>query len=242
MGDRFTDGYRGRIGLVATAPGNATEADFNRYRPEGVAVMTTRTPLSSSTPEGIAQMNQYTDAAVRMLAENAFCDIILLSSTAGSFLEGEEADRAKADFLSRETGTKVITSAGCMLKALHAVGAEKITLITPSSPALNKVEQGFLEAAGFTIAAVGGFSFSSPRQILCVSPEEVMQMVLDTDVPGSDAVLLSCSGLHVMEMIDPLEQTLGKCVLASNQFGLWGSVRELGITDRIRGCGRLFTY
>ena len=46
----FIDGWRGRIGLVATAPGNAAEADFNRYRPEGVAVMTTRTPLTSSTP------------------------------------------------------------------------------------------------------------------------------------------------------------------------------------------------
>lgn len=44
MDKPFTDGWRGRIGLVATAPGNATEADFNRYRPAGVAVLTTRTP------------------------------------------------------------------------------------------------------------------------------------------------------------------------------------------------------
>ena len=92
----FVDGWRGRIGLVATAPGNATEAEFNRYRPEGVAVMTTRTPLTSSTPKGIRAMNRGVEEAAAMLAENAYCDVILLSSTAGSFVEGLQADLAQA--------------------------------------------------------------------------------------------------------------------------------------------------
>ncbi len=33
-GKTFIDGWRGRIGLVATASGNATEAEFNLYRPK----------------------------------------------------------------------------------------------------------------------------------------------------------------------------------------------------------------
>ena len=97
MNKPFTDGWKGRIGLVATAPGKATEADFNRWRPEGVAVMTTRTPLTSSTPEGIQAMNQSVEAAVAMLAQNAYCDVILCSSTAGSFADGRETDRENTD-------------------------------------------------------------------------------------------------------------------------------------------------
>lgn len=240
MEKRFTDGYNGRIGLVATAPGNATEADFNRYRPEGVAVMTTRTPLTSSTPEGIAQMNQYIDDAARMLAENAYCDVVLLSSTAGSFLDGRAEDAAHAERLSRLTDTRVITSAGCMLDALQALGAASVTLITPSSAALNRVECAFLEEAGIRIRAQGGFLLSSPRDILCVPPEEVRQLVLDTDAADSDAVVISCSGLHVMEIIAPLEQQLGKSVIASNQFGLWGALRAIGRNDRLPQLGRLF--
>lgn len=236
----FTDGYKGRIGLVATAPGNSTEAEFNRFRPEGVAVMTTRTPLKSSTPEGIAQMNQYIDDAARMLAENAFCDVVLLSSTAGSFLDGIEADREHARRLSLETGTSVITSAGCMLDALTALHAHKITLITPSSEALNKVECDFLESAGYEIFSQGGFHLSSPRDILCVSPEEVAQLVQRTVLPDTDAVVISCSGLHVMDIIKTLEHDLGKPVIASNQFGLWGALRRIGFRDRMEGLGSLF--
>jgi len=239
MEKQFTDGWRGRIGLVATAPGNATEADFNKFRPEGVAVMTTRIPLSGSTPEGIAQMNHFSASAAGMLSENAFCDVILLSSTAGSFLDGLEADRENAQALSRKCRTKVITSAGCMLKALKATKARNLTLITPSSAALNDIERRFLENAGYRIAAQGGFHLSTPRDILCVSPEEVLHLIAKTDVPEADTILISCSGLHVMEIIDTLEQTRGKRVLASNQFGLWGALRSIGIPDPVPHAGSL---
>lgn len=236
----FTDGWNGRVGLVATAPGNATEADFNRWRPEGVAVMTTRTPLTSSTPEGIREMNRSVEAAVAMLAKNAYCDVILCSSTAGSFVDGRKADLENMARLSQTYGCKVITSAECMLQALAAVGARSVTLVTPSSPELNQLERAFLEESGITVSAQAGFHLSSPRDILAVPPAQAAAMACRADSSASDAILLSCSGLHVMEQIEPLEETLGKPVLASNQFGLWGCLRALGIQDKIPGLGTLW--
>lgn len=238
----FTDGWRGRIGLVATAPGNSTEAEFNRYRPNGVAVLTTRTPLTSSTPEGIRQMNRFVEDAVAMLAQNAYCDVVLCSSTAGSFVDGMETDNEKAAKLSLAHHCKVITSAQCMTRALQAVGAGSVTLITPSSEELNRVEVAYLNSAGISVTAQGGFHLSSPRDILAVRPEEVAELVRKVDCRQSDAVLLSCSGLHVMELIEPLEQELKKPVIASNQFGLWGSLRALDIQDKIPGIGMLWQY
>ena len=242
MSKPFTDGWRGRIGLVATAPGNSTEAEFNRYRPEGVAVLTTRTALTSSTPEGIRKMNESVEAAAAMLAQNSYCDVVLCSSTAGSFVDGREVDDAKAAAMSEKYGCRVITSAQCMLQALQAVGAGTVTLLTPSSQALNELEVAFLNSAGITVTAQSGFHLSSPRDILAVQPEEVAELVRKVDCKASDAVLLSCSGLHVMELIEPLEQELKKPVLASNQFGLWGSLRALEIQDRIPGIGMLWQY
>jgi len=43
-----------------------------------------------------------------------------------------------------------------------------------------------------------------------------------------------------MEIIAPMERELGKPVLASNQFGLWGSLRALGIPDKYPELGSLF--
>lgn len=242
MNKPFTDGWKGRIGLIATAPGNATEADFNRWRPEGVAVMTTRIPLTGSTPEGIRAMNQSVEAAAAMLAQNAYCDVILCSSTAGSFVDGREADEENRERLSLVYGCKVITSAQCMLQALAAVDARSVTLITPSSPELNRLERAFLESAGIMVFTQAGFHLSSPRDILAVPPAEVTALACQADTPASDAVLISCSGLHVMEQVEPLEEKLGKPVLTSNQFGLWGSLRALGIRDHIPGLGILWNF
>lgn len=240
MDKPFTDSWRGRIGLVATAPGNATEADFNRYRPAGVAVLTTRTPLTASTPEGIREMNRFVDDAAALLAQNAYCDVVLLSSTAGSFVDGRAAALAHAQTLSLEIGAQVITSAECMLQALQALRAKRVTLVTPSSPELNRAEHAFLNEAGLDIVSEGGFLRSDPRDILTVTAEEIFDLVRHCDRPESDAVLLSCSGLHAMEIIAPMERELGKPVLASNQFGLWGSLRALGIPDKYPELGSLF--
>ena len=166
--------------------------------------------------------------------------MILLSSTAGSFVEGLEADQRQCRELSSVCGTQVISSAGCMLEALKQLQVDNVTLITPSSPALNRLEGEFLHQSGVMVAAQGGFQLSSPRDILCVSPQKVCDLIRQRDVPQSQAVLISCSGLHVMEVIPQLEAELDKPVLASNQFGLWGCLRALGLSTEIPGLGRLF--
>ncbi len=236
----FTDGRRGRIGLVATAPGNAAEAEFNRFRPEGVAVMTTRTPLARSTPEGIRAMSRHVEAAAAMLAENAYCDVVLLSSTACSFVEGRQADIAQARRLSEALHTAVITSAHCVVEAARALGVGSVLLVTPSVPELNRLERQYLKESGIDVAAEAGFGYCSPRDILSIPPEEVERLVRRSDVPNADGVLISCSGLHVMNRIQALEDALGKPVLTSNQTGLWGSLRALNVPIQEKGLGVLF--
>ena len=55
-------------------------------------------------------------------------------------------------------------------------------------------------------------------------------------------MFISCTGLHVDSIIDSLEQELGKPVLTSNQCGLWGSLRAIGVKDFIPGLGQLFRF
>ena len=147
---------------------------------------------------------------MRMQAGNAYCDVVLCSSTAGSFLDGRLADGERAARLSRETGCRVITSAQCMLAALTALDVRRVTLITPSSRELNEVECAFLNDAGIDVVSQGGFYLKSPREILCTSPEEVAALVRQADRSQSEGVLISCSGLHVMELIPRLEEELGE--------------------------------
>jgi maleate isomerase len=57
--------------------------------------------------------------------------------------------------------------------------------------------------------------------------------------PAAEAYFISCTTIRSAEVIDALEETLGKPVLTSNQAMLWRALRDTGIGDRITGFSRL---
>lgn len=235
----YVDGQRGRIGLITPAPGSSTEWEFNRYKPEGVAVLTTRVPLFGISLQGISNMNTYVDEAAVMLAKSSVVDLILFSCTAGSFLEGADFDRKLIRHLEELTGVKVTTTSTCVRQAIQSLGAEKLHVVTPYSDEINQRERSFLEGCGAKVLSVTGALLEQSQNTPRIPAQVMKQYVLDADTPDADALFISCTGLHVDTIIEPLEQELGKPVLTSNQCGLWGSLRAMGVEDVIPGLGKL---
>jgi maleate isomerase len=237
----YTDGWRGRIGLIATAPGNSTEKEFNKYRPDGVAVLTTRIPLTSSTVEGIRKMNEYINASAEMLTASGHVDMLLLSSTAGSFVNGIEWEKEMVKELSDKYKVPVLTSCACILQAFEALNIKSVTIFTPSSASLYNAEKAYFEACGISFAAEYSMNLAAPSDILRISPLDIFKIIRQTDVPDSDAIFLSCSGLHVAHMIEVMEKDFGKPVIASNQCSLWGALKLLKVNHKNPALGKLFT-
>lgn len=239
----YVDGARGRIGLITPAPGSSTEWEFNHYKPGGVAVLTTRIPLYAISYESIAKMNTYVDEAAEMLAKSALVDLILFSCTAGSFLEGAGHDRKMIHHLEELTGgVKVITTSTCVLDALKALDVQALNVVTPYSDEINQRERAFLEQCGLNVLSISGALLQQSQNTPRIPPEVMYQYALEADTPDADAMFISCTGLHVDTIIEPLEEKLGKPVLTSNQCGLWGSLRAMGIQDRVPGLGQLFCH
>ena len=238
----YVDGQRGRIGLITPAPGSSTEWEFNHYKPEGVAVLTTRVPLFGISYEGISKMNGYVDQAAEMLAKSSIVDLILFSCTAGSFLEGQGFDQKMIRHLEDLTGVKVTTTSTCIMEAIQALNIKTLNVVTPYSDEINQRERSFLEGCGLTVHNVTGALLEQSQNTPKIPAEVMRQFALEADTPDADAMFISCTGLHVDTIIDSLEQELGKPVLTSNQCGLWGSLRAIGVKDFVPGLGRLFRY
>lgn len=236
----YVDGWRGRIGLITPAPGSSTELEFNRYKPEGVAVLTTRVPLFGISVAGLQEMNRYIDAAAKMLADSAKVDLLLFSCTAGSFLEGKDFDRKLIGHLEELTGLKTTTTSTCVQEAIRALGLHAMTVVTPYSQEVNDLELRFLEGIGVTVTAMGGALLDKSQDTPRVTAEMMADFVRQYDSPAADGVFISCTGLHVDGLIRPLEEELGKPVLTSNQCGLWGALRGLGLSDTVDSLGTLF--
>ena len=52
-------------------------------------------------------------------------------------------------------------------------------------------------------------------------------------------MFLSCTDWRALETVDRLEKNLGKPVVTANQATIWAAFRTLGITEPIKGYGRL---
>lgn len=62
------------------------------------------------------------------------------------------------------------------------------------------------------------------------------------DDPESEALFISCTNLHTIEIIEKLENDLHKPVITSNQATTWNILRLAGIDDKIQGYGQLFMH
>ena len=236
----MVDGWRGSIGLITPAPSNATEAEFNRYRPDGVGVQTTRIRLFESSYEGMKKMTSYVDDAALMLAESALVDVILFSCTAGSFLEGSGYDQKLIKHLEKLTKLTVTTTTTCILEAINELGITSLNIVTPYAAGINERERLFFEGCGIKVTGVSGALLGMAQDVPKVPAGDMYRYAVATDCPEADATLISCTGLHVSNIIEKLERDLQKPVLTSNQCGLWGILRKLNVREKIPGLGMLF--
>ena len=72
-----------------------------------------------------------------------------------------------------------------------------------------------------------------------ISPQAIYAAAYELGQADVDAVFISCTGLRASSVIAPLEQALGKPVVASNQALSWDCLRLAGYKDKVEGYGRL---
>ena len=56
----------------------------------------------------------------------------------------------------------------------------------------------------------------------------------------ADAIFISCTGISVLDIIEPLEKDLKRPVITSIQVSMWAALRKLNVNEKIEGRGKLF--
>ena len=141
--------------------------------------------------------------------------------------------------MEQASGIPSITTSTALLEAFSHLGLQKMRIVTPYSDALNELEINFLAAAGYGATGIQGLGIEDVARLPFVQPEEFYQLALSQDITGADALFISCTGICVMDLIEPLEQRLGIPVLTSNQATIWYALRRIGYQAVLPGMGIL---
>jgi maleate isomerase len=239
-GIRFDAGRhpRAKIGYVLLATEQTVQDDVMRLRPEGVGMHFSRVPMPDSVTSATLadQVEQLAPAASRLLPDGSL-DVVCYACTSGSLVLGEQRVNHE---LNRGAPAAVATSliAG-VLKGLEAVGARRVAVATPYLDEINRREARYMEEAGFEVLDIQGLNLERDSDMVRVAPEYLVEFAASVDRPEADAVFVSCGALRTLDVVEELEQRLGKPVVASNQAMIWDTLRLAGIDDRIGGHGRL---
>ena len=151
-------------------------------------------------------------------------------------LRGERLDRVRKVWLTasggpfRDTALEDIAEATPETALCHPTWDMGPRITIGSATMMNKA---------FEVLEAHGMGLRHDTEMIRVAPDYIVDYACAIDRPDAEAVLISCGALRAIDVVDRIEQTLGKPVICSNQAMLWDCLRLAGIEDRLPGLGRL---
>jgi maleate isomerase len=234
------DGRRARLGIVVPSVNTVMEPWAQRTVPAGVSVLAARMFIPpATTAETLIEMDRTEgQMAIRQLS-SVFPDVIAYGCTASSIVQGLDYDSHLRAEISEAYKVPSTTAAHAILTAADALGARKVSIVSPYTQEVDEAEHRYFESAGLEVlggACLGisdGFGLAEP------DPEALFELGRKGFDPRSDALIMTCLNTRSHTVIDRLERALAKPVITSTQATLWHALRLAGITDRVSGFGRL---
>ncbi|NNL18163.1 MAG: Asp/Glu racemase [Boseongicola sp.] len=235
---------RARFGVLVPFTNTNLEPDMALLAPDGVSVHFAR--LGGYDVDEIPDAEQMRGLGASdldeplQLLQGVRPDVIFYGCTSATLTHGPEFDRNLAAKIKTESGAQTVTAAGALVHSLKSLCARRIGFASPYVAAINNMAIGFLAASGIetlTRSEIGEVLSNQGQGDL--GPEAVFNLGLAADHPEADAIVLSCTDMRSVEIIARLEGALGKPVISSNQAMVFQATSLIGLTDPIKGYGRL---
>ncbi len=232
-------GWRAKLGLVYPSPGWVMEPEFYAMSPKGVITLTTRVSFNTTTVEGLQQVGPQSIEAARLLADVPV-DSLVLGCTSGSFVNGAAYNRELIAKMQEATGgIPCTTTAGAVVAALKSLGLNKVAVATPYEGEVNEKAQAFLAEEGIETTNLQGMGYIYDADIDSQSLDKVYRFAKKADTRDAQALVLLCTGLRTVPVLEALEADLGKPVISAIQASFWHCLRLAGVQEKTEGFGSL---
>jgi maleate isomerase len=227
-----------RVGLMALATDWNIEDDLRRLLPTTVKMYTTR--IGSTNPitvETLLASAQDITRTARTLLPDEGVDILIYGCTSGAIMLGE--DKIARLVAGGTNRTRCINPALSSTVALRALGASKLSILTPYVREINEHLAVHFTTCGFNVLNIAGFELHRDFEMTSIPPDAIVRAAKSMCDPEADALFISCTSMRSAVVINQLEQALSKPVVTSNQALAWHIRQLLGIKTPPFALGRL---
>lgn len=225
------------FGVLIPSTNTTVEAELSRlpagYQPHFARLLTSTPghPFAPSRDEDIDYQSK--------LLGTAKVEMTILIQTSASLFSDDYDETVTRRMSAAAGGVPAMTSADAVGRALRALGAKRIGLVSPYSEEVNaRARRYFTRKHGLDIGVVEGFAAKDSYSIGKLGPENARDAFARIDRADIDAFAVPGANFATMASIAAWERELGKPVVSSTQASMWAVARELG-GERIVGFGRL---
>ncbi|MFC7328079.1 Asp/Glu racemase [Marinactinospora rubrisoli] len=220
----------GQSGIGLVAPFDfALDRELWRWTPDDVSLYLTRlpyvpVPVTVEMAAALSDGDKVRRATRDVLAPEPL--VVGYACASGSFVDGTAGEKRLQASMLDAGAPAAVTTSGALIRALEALEARRIAVVTPYVDTVTERLLGFLGEHGIdTVSSVG---LGLLNHIWKVTYSEVVEAVRDVDRPDAEAVFISCTNVLTYDIIAPLERMLGKPVLAANQVTMWAALQSIG--------------
>ena len=232
---------RAKLGFILMSTDLAAESDFFDMAPNDVAIHITRLKTDDhTTNETLSKHIEFMADAASRIQPDTKPDVISYSCTSGSIVIGEE--KIKEEIKKGAPYAIPMTLVTGVVDALRELKVKNLVVGTPYLDEINTKEAEFLFNKGFSVLNIQGLNLTKGIEFGTVTPDYWIKFAEEINEESADAIFLSCGGIRSTEVIDQIEQKVGKPVITSNQAQMWSCLRRAGVEDNISGFGKLFKY
>lgn len=230
-----------RVGLIALATDHTSEPDFSRMVASGrIGVYAARVAYANpTTPENLRAMQPALGEAARLILPGEDLAAICYSCTSASVVIGDA--QVESAIHAGRPGVKVVTPTAAARQALKALGARRISVLTPYTAGTGSPMAVYFDEAGFEIVSFTCLGFEDDRQMARISPASLVELAKEATAPSAEALFVSCTALRAALVVAEIEAAIGMPVVTSNQASAWACLRLCGDDAARPQFGRLMT-
>lgn len=241
-----------RIGQIVPSSNTTMETEIpailrarEAIAPERFSFHSSRMRMKHVTKDELAAMDADSDRCALELSDAAVdvlgyaCLVAIMSMGKGYHRVSEE--RLHARTVENGHPAPVITSAGALVEGLQALGAKRVSILTPYMKPLTQLVIDYIENEG--IEVVDSISLEIPDNLAVgrrdpLAPVEITKK-LNTNV---DVIVASaCVQMPSLGSIQLIEDRVGLPVISSSVATTWMMLNRLRLDTHVPGFGSLLS-
>jgi maleate isomerase len=238
-----------RVGLIVPSSNTTIETEVpamvRRLEDESFTFHSSRAVLHTVDPESLGDMVAQGSRCAGELAD-ADVDVIAYACLIAVMAQGkgahEDAERALAEVARARLGrdVPVVSSAGALVRCLHALGADKVAIMTPYVPSLTGVMADYLAHHGIDVVDSVSLGVEDNLAVGRLDPAALEDHIASMELAGATALVASaCVQMPSLAAVPGLEATFGLPVVTAATATVYELLAALGIRAGIPAAGRL---